>query len=187
MLPDFEHVPGLIPPEVGQFLYAEALRVPQGEIIVEIGSYKGKSTCYLAAGSRAGAGVPVHAIDLWDTPGNPSGRHGFASPGTYRAFVRNIEAESFKDLVNWHVCDAQRAAPNFDDRSVGLLYIDGDHSEAAVRSDFEAFERANKLSGDAVVIFDDLDTPKNPGVRAAIEALSLPFTVEAGRLAVCRA
>jgi hypothetical protein len=79
------------------------------------------------------------------------------------------------------------AAADWDGPPVGLLYIDGDHSAAAIRTDLAAW--APHLAERHVVAFDDLDTPKNPGVRVVVEemmAAGYMLTVMADRLAVCR-
>jgi hypothetical protein len=60
---------------------------------------------------------------------------------------------------------------------VGLLYIDADHAEHNVRSDFWAWEP--HLVPGASVVFDDVDTPRNPGVRVVVDEL-------ADVLGVCR-
>src|SRR5690554_7600706 len=69
---------------------------------------------------------------------------------------------------------------------VGLLFIDGDHRQDAVRKDFAAWEK--HLSEDAVIAFDDHDE-SHPGVPAAVQGLvnkdviSEPVLFD--RLAVC--
>ena len=44
-------------------LYELALKVPEGQAIIEIGSWCGRSTCALALGSKHGNNVPVYSID----------------------------------------------------------------------------------------------------------------------------
>lgn len=170
---------GLIPEEVGETLAAYAEQVPADQAIVEIGSYKGKSTCYLA--SRATA--HVYAIDAWDLPGNINGRFGFnhAFPEFREQVVLMGYSTKVTPIVGW----GADIGHGWKGSEVGLLFVDGDHSEKAVREDVEAW--LPHLAPSAVVILDDLDTPKNPGVRRAAAELSYKlglFTVEADRLAV---
>ena len=54
---------GWLTPKEGRLLYDLARRCTGRGVIVEIGSWKGKSTIWLANGSRRGAGVKVYAID----------------------------------------------------------------------------------------------------------------------------
>lgn len=180
---------GLIPSEVGEVLSHLAADVPADRAIVEIGSYKGKSTCHLAAGAVAGEGAHVWAVDPWDTPGNVTGRFGFADPATREAFERQVEAAGFAERITPLQGFSIEVARGWDGPPVGLLYIDGDHSERAVREDFYAW-RSHLASG-AAVVFDDLDTPRNPGVRVVVDELVnaghlSDFHVRAERLAVGR-
>ena len=48
---------GLIGRDVGELLYEYATAVESDCAIVELGSYRGKSTCYLATGAIAASGA----------------------------------------------------------------------------------------------------------------------------------
>ena len=52
-----EALSGLIPHDEGLALADLAAAVPATEAIVELGSFKGKSTAYLAAGAKRGGGA----------------------------------------------------------------------------------------------------------------------------------
>jgi predicted O-methyltransferase YrrM len=167
---------GLIPTEVGETLskYAALAEYP----IVEVGSYKGKSTCYLASATKQ----TVYAVDPWDLVGNPAGRFGF----TTARDDFDLQTKPYPNIVPIQGFSV-KIAETWDHGSVGLLFVDGDHSEQAVYNDVLAWMKY--LVSDAVVILDDLDTPKNPGVRRAAERLRRmlgDFTVEAERLAIWR-
>jgi len=159
---------GLVSREVGEALACLAYDVRSHHAIVELGSYRGKSTAYLAAGSAAGDGAPVFAVDPWDTPGNATGRFGFADPATREAFTRQIDAVGLAfnvtPLRGFSVDVARHWL-----RPIGLLYIDGSHTEKDVRADFNAW--APYLAPGAVVAFDDYNTPRNPGVAQVVDAL----------------
>lgn len=173
---------GLITPEVEEVLtrYASAVELP--EVIVEIGSYKGKSTIALARGAT---NSHVYAVDPWDLPGNIDGRFHFAALDTRLKFNSQVKESGFGDRItpvkgfSTEVADAWPPL-----RKVGLLFVDGNHSRSSVAGDYMSWWK--HLSSDSTVIFDDLDTEKNPGVRQALEDLGLDFSVEAGRLAVVR-
>lgn len=177
---------GLIPTEVGEALYEHASRVDPDFAIVEVGSYKGKSTCYLGAGARAGRGAHVWAVEPWDLPGNVTGRFGFAQEATKKAFFRQVKEMGLEDQITAIQAFGVDAASDWDGPRVGLLYIDGDHAAPSVRADFEAWRK--HLAPAATVVFDDLDTKRNPGVRRVIDDLRrrgiLRCTKQAGRLGV---
>lgn len=172
---------GLVTPEVCEALTRYAAEVPAEQAIVEIGSFKGKSTCALAEGST---GAPVYAVDPWDLSGNISGRFGFAEPLTREAFNRQVRECGHQDTITAMQMFSLDAAHVYDGPPIGLLYIDGNHAEGSVRADYQAWR--GHVDSEATVVFDDLDTPRNPGVRRAIESLGLNFDVEADRLAVVR-
>jgi len=159
---------GLITEPVGKALARVAGSVFPPDVIVEIGSYKGKSTAYLAAGSRIGAGALVVAVDPWDLPGNPGGRFGFDQAETREAFERQLEAAGVRDAVEMRQMFSVDAARRFT-RPIGLLYIDGSHTYSDVRADWLAWSR--HLGPDSVVAFDDYGTPRNPGVTRLVDEL----------------
>lgn len=164
-------VRGLIPDEQGSALAALAGLVAPEHAIVELGSYRGKSACYLAMGAREGNGATVYAVDAWDTPGNVSGRHGYAEQSTIVAFREQVEAAGFRlgtDIVpikGWTTDVAKQwLGPR-----VGLLYIDADHSYESVWADFWSWWP--HLTDDACVAFDDYRTARNPGVEQVVHRI----------------
>lgn len=185
---------GLVTPELGEELYRLAAKVPSALAVVEIGSFKGMSTCYLAAGRRAGMGAiemgKVWAVDPWDLPANVDGKHGFKDPSVRATFEHQV---SKMGLAEWVVPtqgfsrDVAKLWGQWEYPPVGMLYIDGDHAERSVLDDFYAWEPF--LVPGAVVAFDDYGTRRNPGVKIAVRKLSAlidpwPPMVKAERLAV---
>jgi len=183
---------GLIPHELGVELSTLAAAVPADLAIVELGSFKGRSTAYLAMGARS-AGGHVFAVDAWDLPGNVTGRFGFADPATREAFEAQLRAVRLWSRVTPIRAFSTDAASSWPPPGagprIGLLYVDADHSEASVRADFEAWRP--HLAPGAVVAFDDYGTPRNPGVAWVVDELVragelVDFELRAERLAVGR-
>jgi predicted O-methyltransferase YrrM len=56
-------VPGWLTDAEGELLFNLAKSCSGKGVIVEIGSWKGKSTIWMARGSQAGHGVKIYAID----------------------------------------------------------------------------------------------------------------------------
>ncbi len=98
---------------------------------MEIGSYKGKSTCYLASATIHN----VYAVDPWDLTGNVNGRFGFAQASTREAF--DLQTKPYPNIIPVQGF-AVKVAESFA-MPVGLLYVDGDHSEQAVYNDVLAW------------------------------------------------
>jgi predicted O-methyltransferase YrrM len=181
------HLQGLITPDVGEALGALAATVPAAEAIVEIGSYKGMSTAHLAVGSRDGNGARVYAVDPWDLPGNEFGKHGYSAPIVREEFERQLRDARVWGRVTPIRGFSVSVAKEWAGPQVGLLFIDADHREKSVRADAHAW--AEHLASGHVIAFDDLDTPRNPGVRVVVEefvAAGYTLEVHAERLAVLR-
>lgn len=178
-------VQGLITPDVGAALRDLAAQVPADLAIVELGSYKGMSTAHLATGAKEGHGAHVWAVDPWDLPGNPYGKHGYSAPIVRDEFERQLRGLRLWGRVTPVRAFSTDAAASWEGPPVGLLYIDADHAEASVRADITAW--TPHLAPHPIVAFDDLDTPRNPGVRVVVEELvaaGWTLEVRAERLAV---
>jgi predicted O-methyltransferase YrrM len=116
-------VPGWLTDEEGEALYELARACTGKGVIVEIGSWKGKSTVCLALGSREGASVPVYAVD-------PHADYRFGD------FRNNIERAGIAELVRPVASLSQPAAGKFDE-PIELLFVDGAHEYDLVLEDFE--------------------------------------------------
>ena len=116
-------VPGWLADEEAKALYGLAKQISGRGVIVEIGSWKGRSTICLARGSRAGSGTRVYAID-------PHTDYRFGE------FKENIERAGVADLVVPIASLSQPAAADFSE-PIELLWIDGSHEYELVRQDFE--------------------------------------------------
>jgi MMP 1-O-methyltransferase len=177
---------GLMNPGVGPALYQLAQQVPSDQAIVEVGSFKGKSTCYLACGSRDGHGAPVVAVDPWDLAGNVYGKHGFTRPVVRETFEAQLKKMRVRGRVLAKQAFSVDAAAVYDGPKIGLLFIDGDHTEAAVRADVEAW--SPHLAAGHTIAFDDYDTKPNPGVKRVVWSLAgYHVDIVANHLAVCTA
>src|SRR5690606_32065016 len=64
-----ERLRTLTPVETLMPLYELASMVPEDEAIVELGTYRGASACWLGAGARDGLGAHVWTVDPHDLPG----------------------------------------------------------------------------------------------------------------------
>ena len=121
--PSIADVPGWLTDEEGEALYDLARRCTGRGAIVEIGSWKGKSTICLGLGSRAGNGVRIFAID-------PHADYRFGD------FKANVERAGISDLVTPIPSLSQAAAAGFDE-PIELLFVDGSHEYDLVLEDFE--------------------------------------------------
>lgn len=174
---------GLITPEVGGLLAALAQNVPEGTAIVEIGSYRGKSTAYLAA--AAPKDVPVYAVDPWELLDIKEWCHWCPKrmQPTLSQFIEQLESVGLVHRIIVVQGFSVFAADRYAGPPISLLFIDGDHSREAVAVDFHSWYP--HLAQVATVVFDDYGVTRNSGVKEAIADLGLEVQVTADeRLAV---
>lgn len=125
--------------------------------VLEIGSYKGRSTVWMA-----GTAILVDAVDTFDGRGTPN-------PGDcLPEFKRNIIKAGMDKAVRWHQGTSAAMVPGLSDE-YDMAFIDGDHAVHAVRDD--ARMAAEKLTRDGLLAFHDYDSPKDPGVTEAVNEL----------------
>lgn len=141
------------------FRLAESL--PPSANIVELGSYLGASTCFLAAGSAAKGGRVV-AIDLWKNETMPEGRR-----DTFADFQRNTAGIA----ARVRIVRKRTTEITADDIQppVHLGFIDADHSYEATKSD--AALLAPHIAPQGLIVFHDATTFDGVG-RAVGEMLA---------------
>lgn len=130
-------VPGHLGENEARFLGLLAACVPAKGAIVEIGSFKGRSTVMLAnVASRYGFG-PVVAIDPHNSPILLNHQ---ANPGvsSYQDFLDSIFAAGVSNQVESHVAYSTDVASSWN-RPIRLLWIDGDHSYGGAKKDLDGF------------------------------------------------
>lgn len=131
----------------GRLLYEFARHVNPAAAVVEIGSWKGKSTIWLAAGAKAGLRARVFAVD----PHEGSSLHS-GSESTEGVLRRNLQAAGVSDDVEVLVMSSEVAEERWQG-PIGLLWIDGDHEYEGVRRDFELWEK-HLVEGAIVALHD---------------------------------
>ena len=153
---------GQLLPKEGKLLRQLAKHVPGDQSIVEVGSYTGKSMSCLAQGSADGHHAKVYAVDLWTSgtskkgrgfrtlqSGEVQGSSKFHTQPVLDVFMRRMKRYG-NGLVVPRTGASVEVAETFEDDTVGLLFIDAEHTYEACRADFEAWER--KVSVDCAVI-----------------------------------
>lgn len=129
-------IDGWLTDDEGTLLFQLASECTGRGVIVEVGSWKGKSTIWLGRGSMAGRNVRVCAID--PHTGSEEHRETFGRVNTFEEFRRNIDAAGLTQLVTPIVRASQDAATTFNE-PIELLFIDGAHDYTSTKADFEAW------------------------------------------------
>jgi MMP 1-O-methyltransferase len=152
-------VEGWLSDAQGIALFEAAAQVTGPGAIVEIGSWKGRSTIWLAHGARV-AGRSVFAID----PHTASRED--ASANTYDEFSSNIRGAGVEDVVTPLVMSSADAAAHVSG-AVEVLFIDGDHSDEGSRIDAAIW--LPKLAEGGVVLMHDVITAGYTGPRRVFQ------------------
>ncbi len=114
--------------------------------IVEVGSFMGRSTAFLAAGSKLAGRERVVAVDHFLGSSEHQTGGDFANPTlvkegtTFNRFEQNMQRLALNDYVIPRQCSSVQAAEGWKG-AVRLLFIDGDHAYESVRQDFGAWAR----------------------------------------------
>ncbi|HXQ90762.1 MAG TPA: class I SAM-dependent methyltransferase [Acidimicrobiales bacterium] len=172
---------GWLARDEAELLFEIAGAVPAGHDIVEIGSYLGRSTAFLATG--AGPGATVHAVDP-----HTSGCLQLGSGegiDTSKQFQRNVAKVGVEDRVEAHITVSVDAARSYQGRPVGLLFVDGNHSEKAVLDDGR--EWSPHMAPGSFIAFDDISWHGvASGVqRLVAEGVVAPIAGRVGKIGLC--
>jgi predicted O-methyltransferase YrrM len=128
-------VEGWMTPDQGRRLHAAAAACPPGGRIVEIGSFRGRSTIVLARAALAG--VEVVAIDPHaGQDRGPQEIEGFEDEAASdrAAFEANLDAAGVRSRVR-HVAALSSAAHDAVAGPIDVLYVDGAHRYRPARDD----------------------------------------------------
>ena len=164
-------------PERG-FLFQLACDAPAGAQVVEVGSWMGASTCFLAAGLK-GEGAKVHAVDNFQ---------GLSTCGEdaawYNRHFRRLGANSTLEIFRANFAGlglSARAEPVVNDSiaaaramaalhgTIDLIFIDGDHSYEACKADIAVWAPFARRGG--VMAFHDFGSRAEGVTRAIFEEI----------------
>lgn len=193
-----EKIPGILDPLEGYALFELAKNGVADEPIAEVGSFLGKSTSYLALGSRVAGKKGVVAIDMfpakddwfkgadgyWHFKGSDyyleesvyrereyffyGGGHYNNTLDIFRDIVKKVNLESHITAFKGNAVRYMEAHGH--SAKFRLVFIDGDHTYQGVKKDIEALCGA-VVSGGHVCFHDYC--PSFPGVVKAVDEFIL--------------
>lgn len=129
--------------------------------MVEIGSWKGRSTVAIGLALLEAGRGRLHAIDPHTGSADHIAAH--SSVDTFSEFMRNIEAADLDGVVTPVRSTSHRARSMFSGFSVNFLFVDGSHEYRDVLQDIEDWQPA--LAVNSLVAFNDVFCP---GVSRAL-------------------
>lgn len=135
-------------------------------VMLEIGSFKGKSAVALATVAQGLGLPPLVSVDPHTAPSQTD--PGLEEGSSYPAFVAAVERAGVRKWVEAHRETSAQAARSWT-RPIRLLWIDGDHTWEGARADFDAFAPF-LVPGGFVAVHDALHFFEGP-IRVFAERL----------------
>ncbi len=165
--------------------------LPDGAVVVEVGSFLGCSSVLLAGARKVqGSGV-VHCIDPFDASGDA-----FSVPvyeriqegvgGSLRhEFDRNIRRAGLEDWVVVHQATGEEVAKDWS-TPVDLFFLDGDQSYEAVRATYQSWAPFIRPGGIIAIHNTSPERPRHEthdgSLRLAEEVLGPPAYTDVRRV-----
>jgi len=153
-----KNIDGWVNEAEGEYLFETSRNCEGNGIILEIGSWKGKSTIYLGKGSQSGNKVKIYAVD----PHTGSSEHieEYGEVNTFDEFKKNIESAGLNNIIT-PVVKTSYDAFNMFDEPVEFVFIDGAHEYEQVKLDFELwFPRL--IEGGKIAFHDSIGSYEGP-------------------------
>lgn len=164
-------IPRMLSPESGKFLYALCYMQQLEGDVVEVGSWQGYSTSFLASATRDSGNGRLYAIDHFR--GNVGKEHryrvGSEDLSDLRGnFERNMQRLGLREHITLLDMPNEAAVTRLPGRNVRFLFVDGDHTREGVSKDIQLFTPL--LLEGAIAVFDDF-AARFPGVVEATDEL----------------
>lgn len=146
--PLIENIRGSLGDKEKEFLY-EAAKRAHGGAVLEIGSWEGKSTCYLATGLRDNPNnnKPEKIVSIDSHEDNATA---WETGNSVARFKENLANVGVSHLVNNIVGRSENVLWS---KPIGFLWIDGDHSYKAAKLDGEKYGKC--VIDDGIMAFHD--------------------------------
>jgi predicted O-methyltransferase YrrM len=145
---EVSEIPGWLSKREADLLYAAAKRTPADGHIVEVGSFRGRSTTLLAHTGREVTAIDPLCLGTVDADGYT------ITADDQAALAALVDRFDNLDWLRCEACDTRLYKP------IDLLYIDGNHQGDAPLNDFRHFQPL--LERGSYVVFHDF------GVRRAV-------------------
>jgi methyltransferase family protein len=143
-----------------EWLYSRASEVPEGGVVVELGSWHGRSTTAITLGALTKT-KNIFAVDQWLGAAGLEDIFPDKGRGALWTFVTNMYQTGYvPDII---YSDSAKAAERFQHNTVDFLFIDADHKYESVKADINAWmpkmKKGSLMAGDDIAI---------PGVANAV-------------------
>lgn len=157
---DIDQVKGFLDPREGALLHDLALQQARHGLVVEIGSYCGKSTVYLGAACQKAGGLMIAVDHHRGSEENQPGQEYFdpdlldgSGMSSLSAFRDTLRLAGLEDTVIPIVAPSDLAAQIIH-QPLAMVFIDGGHSMPAALTDYRRW--APKLSCGGILAIHDV-------------------------------
>ncbi len=140
-------------------LYNMARSIPNYSVIVEIGAYLGRSTCFISEAIKS-KNIKFYSIDSFK---NHAMSKGFRD--TFKEYFKNIF--QYRNELNIIKGFSFNVVKNLLNLSITILWIDGDHSYEACKKDIDDWFPLVKEKG--FIVFHDYHINSNTNVAKAVD------------------
>lgn len=141
-------------------LYSEMVRkFPSGSHFVEVGSWLGRSACYLGVEIvNSDKDIKLDCVDTWDASDIPelANEEVVVNKTLYDDFLKNVEP--LKTIITPIRMKSTDACCLYRDESLDFVFIDADHSLRGIVSDLNNWFPKVKIGG--VIAGHDYDYPQ---------------------------
>lgn len=132
-------------------------KLPPSPLVVELGTYLGCSTVYMAeALSKSGGPFTLYTVDMFEK----YGKHQKFFPVT----LDNFKQCGARDQIRVLSCRSWEAAGFFNDKEVDFVWVDASHEFVGARADLDAWWAKIKPGG--ILAGHDYS---EPGVQLAVD------------------
>lgn len=116
-------------------LYSDMVkRFPDGSRFVEVGSWVGRSACYLGVEIiNSGKNIKLDCVDTWLGAPELMQEDVIVNGTLYSDFIRNIEP--LKDIIKPIRLTSTQASHLYEDESLDFVFLDADHTKEGIEAD----------------------------------------------------
>ena len=170
MIEKFDSIKGFLDLNEGIALYEEVKRVSENNFCVEIGSYCGKSTCFIGQACKENKSKLITIDHHKGSEEQQLGELYFDAEvydeklgrvNTLPLLIKNLAKFDLEDVVKPLVMDSISAS-KIVENNADMIFIDGSHTFESAESDYELWKNKIKKGG-TLAIHDVYDSEDEGG------------------------
>ena len=172
MIEKFDSIKGFLELDEGIALYEEVKRVSENNFCVEIGSYCGKSACFIGQACKEKKSLLI-TIDHHEGSEEQQLGELYFDPEVYDEKLKkintlplleeNLAKFNLENVVKQHIMDSISAA-KIVENNADLIFIDGSHTFESAETDYELWK--NKIKKGGTLAIHDIYDYEDEGGQA---------------------